>query len=444
MPPADSRLDMNYEESLGYLEARGFGTKPDLSRIKALVELLDHPERAYPVIHLAGTNGKSSTARMVGWILAAHGINTGVYTSPHLQTVRERFLGLGPAESVGHNYISADDFASLMSYLAPFVEQIEAERGDAISYFELTTAMAFEWMAQSAVAAGVFEAGMGGTWDATNVVSSDVAVITHVDVDHIKYLGSTPLENAGEKAGIIKEGCEIVSASQLPEVQSLLESVARETRTAVRVLGRDFHLRANEATVDGRAVTIQGIYGTYRDVFVRLHGGHQAINAAVAVATCEQFLGRTLDDSAVRKALDEVSSPGRMEVVRLSPVVILDGAHNPDGARALASGLVESFGRRNTTLVIAISRDKDIDGILELLLPLGDRAIFTASTSKPADPETIARAARGRIAQVKVIKSIHEAIDQAVAQSGPEEMILVTGSLYAVGLARDHLLGKIV
>lgn len=440
-----SRASGGYGQALALLESRGFGIKPDLARIEMLVELLDHPERTYPVIHLAGTNGKSSTARMIGWVLAAHGIKAGVYTSPHLQTVRERFLMVGSeGGSIVHSYISPEDFAATMTYLMPYVEEVENRRGQEVSYFELTTAMGFEWTSNSSVGVGVFEAGMGGTWDATNVVRSDLAVITRVAVDHIGFLGTTPVENAREKAGIIKEGVPLVCGPQQPDVLELLEDTASRRGTKPARFGRDFHLRSDRVAAGGRTITVEGAYGSYEDLLVSLHGGHQSVNATVAIAACEQFLGRRLDETSVRTAFAAVESPGRLEVVRSSPLVVLDGAHNPDGAKALARALPETFGPRSTTLVIAISKDKDIEGILDHLLPLARRAIFTASDEKPADPDLVATSARGKIRDSAVNPSIPDAIDDAIASCGPEDMVVVTGSLYALGPARDHLLGKIM
>lgn len=436
---------MTYEEAIELLEARGFGLKPDLSRIRGLVELLDHPERTYPVIHIAGTNGKSSTARMIGWILAAHGIKAGVFTSPHLQTVRERFLLLGPKGSdVTGGYVSKEEFAELVSYLEPFLDQLESNRREAVSYFELTTAMAFESMAQASVGVGVFETGLGGTWDSTNVVQSEVAVITRVDVDHRNFLGSTPLENAREKAGIIKADSRIVAGPQRPEVQELIESVASQNGTKAAVLGRDFFLRSNLGAVRGRAVTVEGIRGLYEDLMVGLFGEHQGENAAVAIAACEEFLGRKLNEESLRTALAAVESPGRMEVVRASPLVVLDGAHNPDGAKALSSTLVQTFGPRKTILVIAITGTKDLEGILAHLVPLGERAIFTASDEKPADPDILAKLAQRRFDSraVEVIPRVPDALNHALSLATENDLVLMTGSLYAVGEARDHLVGK--
>lgn len=210
------------------------------------------------------------------------------------------------------------------------------------------------------------------------------------------------------------------------------------------MIGRDFHLEADHLAFGGRAITVKGFHDTYEEVFVGLHGPHQSINACLAIAACEKFLGRALNGNSLKTALARVTSPGRMEVVRKRPLVVLDGAHNPDGAAALAAALTETFGHPNSTFVIAISRDKDIEGILQFLLPLADRAIFTASSEKPADPNLVAKAAEGKVAEIEVIHDIQAAIEKALSLSEPEDMVVVTGSLYAIGPARDYLLGPVV
>lgn len=411
---------MNYEEAVAYLEDRGPGIKPDLSRMEALVELLNHPERSYPSIQIAGTNGKSSTARMIGTILGAHGIKAGVYLSPHLQSVRERFL-------LVDEYISPQEYAELTEYLAPFVDQVEG-----VTYHELTTAMAFEWMSDKAVGVGVFETGMGGTWDASNVIDSDVAVLTPIDVDHIEYLGPTALDNAREKLGIISDGARVVSAPQQSDVMELIEKTVAD-RGAELV---KFRLLSNDAAVGGRQVSMEGAYATYDDLFVSLIGSHQGLNAALAVAAVEALLGRTLDVEALRAALASVESPGRLEVVRRNPLVVLDGAHNPHGAATLGPSLVEAFGNRRKTFVISVFEDKDIDGILQAIVPYADRLIFASSGhQRSADPRKLALRTEG-----EVIVEMAEAIDAAIADSENDGMVVVTGSLWGVGIAREHLL----
>jgi dihydrofolate synthase/folylpolyglutamate synthase len=439
-------LTLSFKKAAEALDRRGFGIKPDLSRIQALVELLDNPERGYPSIQIAGTNGKSSTARMAGAILAAHGINTGVYLSPHLQSVRERFLLMGPAEEgVESDYMSKDEFAQLMDYLLPYVGEVENNLGEQVTYYELTTAMAFEWMSDRSVGAAVLETGMGGKWDAASVVEPTVAVLTHIDVDHTEFLGSTPVENAREKVGIIDRGTVVVSSSQSPEVLEVVEKTAAGHEAELKLYSKDFELTQNEPAVGGRHVSIRGTRAVYDDIFVGLIGPHQGQNAALAVAACEEFLGKDLDADLIRSALVSVSSPGRIEIVGRRPIVVLDGAHNPHGAASLGPSLIEAFGKRRATFVITIFSDKDVRGILERLLPYADNVIFSSSGHpRSADPEELAD---GAIAlgytEVTTIPLLSDAIDTALAGAGEDDMVVVTGSLWGIGLARDHLVGPV-
>lgn len=439
-------MTISYRAALEALESRGFGIRPDRSRIEALVELLDHPERSHPAVHLAGTNGKSSTARMIGAVLAAHGLKTGVYTSPHLQSVRERFLIAGPGEEgeVLDELMTPDELAATVDYLLPFVRLVEARLGETVTYFELTTAMAFEWMASKSTSVGVFETGMGGTWDATNVVEAQVGVLTRVAVDHAEFLGDTPLDNAREKVGILKPGIRIVSSEQDPDVMALVESTAEERGVTVLVMGRDIRLASDSAAVSGRMVGVEGAFGSYGDLFVPLHGAHQSANAALAVAACEQLLGRALDPGAVRLGLAAVRSPGRMEVVRRKPLVVLDGAHNPDGAGHLAPAVAETFGERRRIFVISVFRDKDVDGIMRSLLPWCHMAILARSSSPRAeDPQRLVALARTRGIPYRTVESVGEGVRAALDLAAPDDVVVVCGSLYAVGEARDILVGPV-
>jgi dihydrofolate synthase / folylpolyglutamate synthase len=474
-----------YEDAVRRLDDLGQGIHPDMARIEDLVQLLDHPERAYPSIHVTGTNGKSSTVRMAGCILAAHGLRSGMYSSPHLQSIRERFTVAEAATEDSEaalvtEFISREDFAAIYSYLQPFVEMVELERapggggvpgrrgrqGQNVTYFELTTAMAFEWLVQQAVAASVFEVGIGGAWDATNVLTAEVAAITHVAVDHAQFLGATPLDNAREKVGIIKPGALVVSADQDPAVLALIEAKVAEADGELAVLGRDFGVASNRLALSGRALRIRGTRDSYDELFVPMHGAHQGANAAVAVAACEAFLGRALDPDAVRLGLSRAGLPGRMEVVSRKPLVILDGCHNPDGARQLGPALREAFGRRRTTMVVSVFEDKDVEGILGWLLPWAERVVFApGSSSRSADPARLAAvaeriAAVGREAEdagapsatpnggqpgleIQVAEALEDAIDAAIAAAEPDDLVVVCGSLYAVGQARDHLVGPV-
>jgi dihydrofolate synthase/folylpolyglutamate synthase len=439
-------LDFGYKKATEQLERRGFGIKPDLTRIQALAELLDHPERNYPSIQIAGTNGKSTTARMIGAILAAHGLSTGIYLSPHLQSVRERFLLAGPRIEGGidRDIMSKDDFAATMEYLLPFVAEVENESGEQVTYHELTTAMAFEWMSDKSVGAAVLETGMGGRWDAASVAEPSVALLTHIEVDHRDFLGSTPLENAQEKVGIIDHGSVVVSAAQRPEVLELVEATAREHHAELKLYSRDFELTENTPAIGGRQISINGVRGNYRDLFVPLIGSHQGLNAAMAVAATEQFIGRNLEEDALRQALGVVDSPGRIEIVRRQPLVILDGAHNPHGAATLGPSLVEAFGNRRRIFVITMFKDKDISGVLEQLLPYADEVVFTKTDHpRAADPGELMSVASSRSVPVRVEANLGAAIDSSLESAEHNDMIVFTGSLWGVGEARDHLLGPV-
>jgi dihydrofolate synthase / folylpolyglutamate synthase len=436
---------MTPREAKALLDSRGFGITPGLERIQALMDLLDNPQLSYPTIHLAGTNGKSSTARMITAILASHGLSAGTYTSPHLRDVTERYALAGWNEGLSWEEMSDDELASTMAYLLPFIELVESELNESLTYFELTTAIAFEWMAQRTVGLGVIEAGMGGRWDATNLIDSSVAVLTPIDVDHLEFLGASSRDNASEKVGIIKPGSTVVSADQRPEVADLIQSTANELDSKVLVEGRDFFVDANDTAVGGRIGSIRTGRAEYPDLFLPLHGAHQIYNLALAIAASESFLEATLNEDQLRVGLDSVRSPGRLEVVRRQPLVVLDGAHNPHAAAALASTLPRDFLFKRLTLVLSIFMDKDIPGILGHLLPVADRAIFTSSDSPRSAPPGALREISARLdtpAELDVREPIGEAISLAVAASDPEDLILVTGSLHAVGQARELIVDQ--
>lgn len=437
-------MALTYHQASSSLESRGFGIKPGLERIRALTGLLSEPQRNFQSIHLAGTNGKTSTARMIAAILGAHGLNTGLYTSPHLHTVRERFALAGWDGGPVWEQMSEAEFASTLSYLLPFVELVENRRGEPVTYFELATAMAFEWMSERSVAAGVIEAGMGGRWDATNLVEGIVAVLTPIDVDHSSFLGTTPLRNAEEKVEIIKAGATVVTAAQRPEVAALIERRAAAAQATLLRLGREFLVDSSEAAVGGRAVTVRTHRTLYEDLFVPLHGKHQATNLALAVVAAESFLDRQLDDAQLRAGLASVRSPGRMEVVSRGPLVVLDGAHNPLAAKALAATLSGDFLYTTMTMVVSVFEDKDVAGMLAHLIPLADRVIFTRMQhARAAAPQRLAAAAPPMPVPIRqeIIEPLEEAVDLAIASASREDLVLVTGSLEAVGQARRHLLG---
>jgi dihydrofolate synthase/folylpolyglutamate synthase len=448
--PEVPTASLSYREAVALIEARGLGITPDLRRIEALAELLDHPERSYPTVQVAGTNGKSTTARMIGAVLGAHGLISGIYTSPHLQGIRERFAlsGRSDEERVVIDLIAPDELAGLVQYLVPFVELVEGRLGERVTYFELTTALAFEWMANHSVAAGIYEAGLGGSWDATNIVAGDVGVLAPIAVDHVAMLGPTPLDNAREKVGIIKPGSRCVSAGQEPEVAELIIATAEARGAALAMEGRDFWLRSDDPALGGRLISVEGPQGgVYPDVFVPLFGSHQARNATLAVAACEELLGRALDPDAVAAGFRSVTSPGRLEVVARDPLVVLDGAHNPHAAAALGPALEATFGGMPKFFVISIFADKDAEGVLRALAPYADRMIFWESSSPKATPVgalvSVATAVGVPEEALRTAESLEGAMDTARAMARGGGMVVVTGSLYAVGQARDSLVGPI-
>jgi len=414
-----------------------------LDRITALLELMGEPQRTYPSLHITGTNGKTSTARMIDALLRAFGLRTGRYTSPHLESVTERIALTGEP-------LSAEAFAAAYDEVAPYAELIDARSQDPLTYFEITTAMAFATFADAPVDVGVVEVGLGGRWDATNVIQAPVAVVTPVDLDHAAYLGNTVAAVAADKAGIVHAGSTLVSARQpAAAAEELLRRAAEVEATVVRE-GLEFGVRARSVAVGGQLLTLQGLHGSYQDVFLPLHGAHQAVNAACALAAVEAFLGGgqgVLDPEAIRAGFAAVDSPGRLERVRASPTVLLDAAHNPAGARALAAAIRADFEFRQLVGVVAVLGDKDVRGILEALEPVLAAAVVTTNSSPRArDLDELAAVAvdvfgAGR---VEVASRLDDAIEAAVRLAEEDgdlggAGVLVTGSVVTVGDARRLL-----
>jgi dihydrofolate synthase / folylpolyglutamate synthase len=434
--PADRRA---YDNMVRRLFARQPDRMvPDLDRITLLTELLGRPDQAYPSIQITGTNGKTTTAHMVSALLGGLGLTVGTYTSPHLQDVRERIR-------VAIQPMTPDELAAGLSYLAPFVAEVDARHGDQVTFFEYLTALAYVHFADRPVDVGVFEVGLGGRWDATNLVRGEVAVIGRVALDHVG-LGSTVTEIATEKVGIIKDGAVVVSADQDPSVSPVVAEAAERHGVRLVVAGRDFGVISRRLAVGGQLLSIRGVTGEVDDVYVPLHGRHQAANAVCALAAVEGFLGFAggLDPDIVRQGFAAVVSPGRLEVVRrtgegLAPVV-LDGAHNPDGARALATALREEFAYRHRVLVLGVLGDKDVEAIMAELAAVADHLVVTEPPSGRAAPaDRLAKAARPLGMSVEVASEVAQALDLADGLAGEEDAIVVTGSLYTVGAARDAL-----
>ncbi|HWD43932.1 MAG TPA: folylpolyglutamate synthase/dihydrofolate synthase family protein [Actinomycetota bacterium] len=425
---------------------------PSLDRITRLAELLDHPERTAPAIHLTGTNGKTSTARMVASLLAAFGVGAGVYTSPHLQDVRERV-------ATATRLISPEEFAETWAYLEPFLAEVDRASDQPVTFYEALTALAFTWFAELPVDAQVVEVGMGGTWDATNLVHGEVAVVNRVALDHPE-LGDTPAAVAAEKAGIIKRGATVVSQEQDDDVLAVIAERAARQEARLLLAGRDFRVERRRQAVGGQLLDLRTPGGVVPDVLVPLHGRHQADNAAGALVAVEAFLGahegtwgpgtdapaserRLLDPDTVRAGFAAVTSPGRLEVVSHQPLVLLDGAHNPAGARALAEALLTEFVVDRRTLVVACLADKDLRGILQALAPATGRLIVTTNRSPRAAPaERLRKEAEALGLRAEVAPDVASAVQRALDGAGETEAVVVAGSLYTVGEARELLLGS--
>jgi dihydrofolate synthase / folylpolyglutamate synthase len=426
---------LRFDEAVAELDARQpeHMPKPDLDRMRALAALLDDPQLTYPTVHVTGTNGKTTTARIVAAIACVHGLTTGLFTSPHLLSVVERFEICGEP-------LAQETFGEEFEHLAPYLRSVDQQVGS-VTYFESLAALGFLVFADAPVQLGVFEVGMGGTWDATNVVAGDVAVVCPIDLDH-RELGSRVAEVASEKAGIIKQGKVAVVREQALEALEVLEHRCEEQIATLLLEDREWGLEQRKAAVGGQALVVRGLHAEYDDLLLPIYGEHAARNAAAAIAAVEALLERELDADAVREALASVTSPGRLEVVGRHPLVVLDGAHNPAAAEALAVALPETFAGDRLHLVMAVFRDKDLEGIVRAIAPLADAGYATAVDSVRARPaEEVASALIVAGVPTETFGSVAEALDAARRAASEEDVILVTGSLYTVADARRAFVG---
>ncbi len=418
----------NYEVSGGGPPRAGSVGGLSLDRMRALVDVLDSPQAQYPVIHVTGTNGKGSTARIAAALLVEAGLTVGTYSSPHLHRINERISRNG--EPIGD-----DDLATALSEVAALVPLTGVEP----SWFELVTATAFLWFAQVAVDVAIVEVGLLGRFDATNVADGVVAVVTNVGPDHTDFGEGWRLAVADEKAGIVKAGATLVLGETDPEVR-----IPFLTAGAVDVWERDEHFGCDEnlLAVGGRQLVLRTPNGTVDEVFLPLHGAHQGDNAACALAAVEAFFGGALDADLVREALAGVSSPGRFEVVQRSPLVVLDGAHNAAGAEVVAQTLADDFDVTGETLIVAgVLAPRDPLSLLEALDAANAELVIACTPASPrAVPAAdVATAASSLGVASEVIPDVGRAVDRAIARAGAEDAVLITGSLYVVGAARSHL-----
>jgi dihydrofolate synthase / folylpolyglutamate synthase len=428
---------MRFEEALARLDRRQpeHMPEPSLDRIRAVSGLLDDPQLTYPTIHVTGTNGKTTIARAAADIACAHGVKAGLFTSPHLRTVRERLSVCGVE-------ISEVDFAEEWEHLEPFLEVVDGQEHGESTYFEAITALAFLWFADKPVGLAVVEVGMGGAWDATNLVAGDVAVIGEIGLDHPE-LGSTVHEVATEKAGIIKAGRTAIVREQPDDALKVIEARASEMGAAVLLEERDWEVEVRLPAVGGQQFRVRGVYATYDDLFLPMFGEHAVRNVAAAIVAVESVLGHALDPDVTRPAVDALRIPGRLEVITRAPLIVLDGAHNPAGADALARTLAEAFTWSRMHVVLAVSSNKDIDGVIAALAPIADLWYPARNESvRSFPPEHVAEriaAADGRVAD---LGTVEEALAAARDAAARDDLILVTGSLYTVADARRALGGS--
>ena len=411
---------------------------PTLERISALVDMLGSPQLTYPTIHIGGTNGKTTTSRMVDSLLFEMGLRTGRFTSPHLESYLERIC-------INGQPIDAKELIFSFNDISPYLDLMDTKFDNPISFFEAITALAFAAFAEHPIDVGVIEVGMGGQWDATNVVDADVSVIMPIGLDHMEYLGNTIAEIATTKAGIIKEQGFVVLAQQEPEAAVELLRRAAEVGADVAREGLEYSIDSRAIAVGGQLISITGLRGHYDEIFLPLHGKHQASNAAAALIAVEAFFGeQDLDIDAVRAGFANVTSPGRCEIIHRDPTIILDAAHNPHGAKAIAETIQSEFTFDDVTGIVALMADKDALGILQALEPVMNQVIVTTNSAARSmsvgDLEALATQVFGAdrvFAQPTLSDAIDKAIKDSVRPLSDESLaILITGSVVTVGEAR--------
>jgi dihydrofolate synthase / folylpolyglutamate synthase len=485
---ADTQAELRQVEQLILARRPEHSINPSLDRIADLVSLLGDPQRSYPVVHITGTNGKTSTARMTQTLLRARGLRTGLFTSPHLVSITERIC-------IDGEPLSAERFVEVYREIEPYLDLVDSRQQVPLSFFEVLTGMAFAAFADAPVDVAVVEVGMGGTWDNTNVADGAVAVITPISIDHAQWLGDTVAAIAADKAGIIKPGAVAVIGQQPVEAASELLRRAAAVGASVAREGIEFGVLARELAVGGQRVSIKGLLGEYHDLFLPLFGEHQAGNAACALAAVEAFSGAQgspgamaddepagaaaaarhrhggtmpLDADLVAGAFAMMASPGRLEIVRRSPLVLIDSAHNPGGMAATAAALSDAFGPAEVIAVLAVSADKDVAGILDELEPAAAAVVATRNSSdRSMEPQELAELARAAFGpdRVHVADRLDDAIDIAVGLADdaaeliggplagllPDEadlgaaaagtLVLIAGSVVTAGDARLLLTG---
>ncbi len=408
---------------------------PDLERIQRLCDLLADPQLTAPTIHVAGTNGKTSVCRIVETVLRTSGLRTGLMTSPALRDLTERI-------EIDGEPIDAQRFVEVYRDIEPYIDMVDAESvaagGPAMTMFEVVTALGYAAFADAPVDVAIIETGMGGRWDATNVNQAQVAVITPIGLDHTDYLGDTLAEIAGEKSGIIKPGATVVIAPQEPEALAVLMAAVDEAGAHAMLPGVDYEVLARGLAVGGQAVTLRVGDRKFEEMFLSLHGRHQAHNAALALAAVYGLLGRLPDEQTVAEALGSVHSPGRLEVIGRHPLTVADAAHNPHGMAATASAVAESFTFDKLVAVLAVMGDKDVDEMVRLLAPVVDEVVVTVNDSPRCMPSAeLAERTRAFVGTVHEVRDFDRAMHMARELAGPQGCVLATGSVVTAGMARS-------
>ncbi len=425
---------MNFDEALEFLRnLTKFGFNFGLGRIEELLKRLDNPHEKLRVIHVGGTNGKGSTSAMVAGILQAKGYRTGVFTSPHLHSYCERYR-------INGTEISQERVAELLTALKPHLEKMVEEGFEHPTEFEVSTALGFVYFFQEKVDFLVLEVGLGGAIDSTNVVTPLVSVITNVAMDHMDYLGGTIKEIATVKAGIIKEEVPVVTAADDPEALEIIREVSRQKNCELVEVGRDVTWKIRNSSEQGQEFDLYSAGASYKNLFIRLVGDHQVINAATAVAVMEALgkYGYVFTEDVIRQGLANTVWPARLEIVRRNPRVLLDGAHNLHGSLTLRKALTEVFKYRRLILVFGMLGDKEREKVVAQLAPIAEAVVVTKPNSPRAgDWEKIADEVRKYVEEVYLIENIHQAVQKGISLAGPEDLVCVTGSLYMVAEARE-------
>ena len=416
----------------------GQGVKPGLERITGVLEFMGNPQLDYPVIHVAGTNGKTTVTRLVADILGAHGIRSGTFTSPHLHRLEERF-------SIDGAPISSDAFTQAVSDITWFIEEYERSAESGVTYFEVTAALAFSVFAEVALDVAIIEVGMGGRWDATNVVDPAVAVVTGIALDHVEYLGETVADIAAEKAAIIGEGATVVTGPLPAAAEGTITARVNDMGARWYRSGDAFSIADETRAVGGWMVDVVGIYSDYTELYLPIHGRHQVDNLATAIATAETFLERALDVDALREALAATTQPGRIEVVHHRPLVIIDGAHNVQGVQGLASALRDEFPATDWHVVAGMRGERSPGEILEPLTGLAGHLWATAPADPGAIDAAVIAASAGPVlgCEATVVENVPDAVVEAMAAAGSGGAVVVAGSLYVAGEARESLIGTV-